>query len=162
MAVHVEISRSKSKLMVFIKYKINETYFVCTIRSKNVFHNSLHLPCKLFENRLKTHRDKAPDYMPINDNFVVFWRLMTNDAYFYISQRTKKDRWNNIKISWTFHDCKLFHIWVMALAFLAFFAFSIVFIEILNGKKLYYLTDLTKLFKVIYPIMALQYFKNQL
>ena len=72
MANHVEISRSKSKLMVFIKYKINEIYFVCTVRSKYVCYNSLHLPCKLFENRLKTNRVSAPEYMPINGNFVVF------------------------------------------------------------------------------------------
>ena len=121
--------------MVFIKYKINETYFVCTVRSKNVCHNNLHLPCKLYENRLNTHRVMAPDYVPINGNFVVFWRLMTNDAYFYISQRTKKDCWNDIKIFWKFHVYKLFHDWVMDLAFLAFLAFFIVFIGELNGKK---------------------------
>ena len=40
----------------------------------------------------------APEYMPINGNFVVFLCLTTNDAYFYISQRTKKDCFNNSKI----------------------------------------------------------------
>ena len=72
MANHVEISRSKSKYIDFIKYKINETYFVCTVRSKNVGHDNLHLPCKSFENRPNTHRVMAPDYVPINGNFVIF------------------------------------------------------------------------------------------
>ena len=93
------ISRSNSKLMVFVKYKTNTTNFVCTVRSKNVCYNSLHLPCKLFENWLKTHRVMAPDYMPKNGNFVVFRCLMTNDAFSYISQRTKKDPFNILKIS---------------------------------------------------------------
>ncbi len=41
----------------------------------------------------------APDYVPINGNLVVFICSMTNDAYFYISQRTKKDNLNILKIS---------------------------------------------------------------
>ena len=74
-------------------------YFVCIERSKNIHYDHLHLPCKFFKSRLKTHRVMAPDYMPINGNFVVFLCLMVTEAYFYISQRTKNDYLNIIKIS---------------------------------------------------------------
>ena len=38
-------------------------YFVCIERSKNIHYDHLHLPCKLFEYQLTTHRVMALVYV---------------------------------------------------------------------------------------------------
>ena len=59
-----QISRSKSKSTVFLQYQTNRTYFVYTERRKNDHYDELRLSCKLYENRLRTHRVMALGYLP--------------------------------------------------------------------------------------------------
>ena len=84
------MSRSKSEWMVFLQYTTNSTYFVYTERRKNIHCDKLRLPCNFLENRLRTHRVMALDYLPLNGYFLVFSRLTTNSAYLYTLQRREK------------------------------------------------------------------------
>ncbi len=85
--------------MVFLQYHTNSKYFVYTKRRKNNSCDELHLHCKLFENRLKTHRVMALGYLPLNGDCVVFLRLTTNSAYLNTYQRREKVEQRILKIS---------------------------------------------------------------
>ena len=118
-----QISRSKPAWIVFLQYTTNGTYFVYTERRKNNHCDELRLHCNFLENRLRTHRVMALDYLPWNGDFVVFSRLTKNSAYLYTLQRREKVEWHILKIFWKFHVGSRVFDGVMTLAVLAFSVF---------------------------------------
>ena len=120
-----QISRSKSKWTVFLQYQTNKTYFVYTERRKNDHCHKLRLSCKLYENRLRTHRVMdGPWLFALKWWSYVFLRKKANNAYLNTFQRREKVEQNIRQIFWKFHESNRVFDRVMTLAFEAFFMFE--------------------------------------